>query len=52
MKALPPTNQKLWAMLKFLKNRSNSKVKGQKVKVIVSNERSYHKEYTYEIWKP
>jgi hypothetical protein len=52
MKALPPTNQKLWARLKFLKNRSNSKAKGQRVKVMVSNERSYHKEYTCEIWRP
>jgi hypothetical protein len=49
MKALPPTNQRLWPGLKFLKNRSNSKVKGQGAKVMVSNERSRHKEYTYEI---
>jgi hypothetical protein len=52
MKALPPTNQKSCPRLKFWKRRSNSKVKGQKVKVIVSNERSWLKEYTCEIWKP
>jgi hypothetical protein len=32
-------------MLKFSKRRSNSKVKDQKVKVMVSNERSCQKEY-------
>jgi hypothetical protein len=31
----------------FLKNRSNSK--GQRVKVIVSNQRPYHKEYTCDV---
>jgi hypothetical protein len=36
-------------MIKFLKSRSYSKIKGQRVTVMVSNERSYHKEYTYEI---
>jgi hypothetical protein len=41
--------------LKFMNNvqvfkrRSNSKVKDQKVKVMVSNERSCQKEYTYKI---
>jgi hypothetical protein len=50
MKALPPTHQKLWSRLKFLKKRSNSKVKRQRDKVI-SNERSCRKEYTCEIWK-
>jgi hypothetical protein len=52
MKALPLTNLKLWARLKFLKSRLNSKVKGQRIKVMVSNERPYHKEYTCEIWRP
>jgi hypothetical protein len=33
MKALAPTNQKFW-------KRSNFKVKDQRVKVMVSNERS------------
>jgi hypothetical protein len=37
--------------LKFLK-RSNSKVKGQRVKVMITNERSCQKEYTYKIRKP
>jgi hypothetical protein len=52
MKALPPTNQKLWPRLKFLKKKSNSKAKGQQVKVMVSNDRSCQKEYTCKIWKP
>jgi hypothetical protein len=43
-----PYNQKLTPRLKFLK-RSNSKVKSQKVKVMISNERSCQKEYTCEI---
>ena len=30
MKALAPANQKLWPRLKFLKSRSNSKVKGSR----------------------
>jgi hypothetical protein len=51
MKILPPTNQKLWPRLKFSKSRSNSKLKGQRVKIMVSNEMSYLKEYTCEIWK-
>jgi hypothetical protein len=41
VKSLPPTNQKLRPMIKFLKSRSNSKVK-----VMVSNERSHRKKYT------
>jgi hypothetical protein len=51
MKALAPTNQKLRLGLKFSK-RSNSKVKNQRVNVMVSNERSRQKEYTCKIWKP
>jgi hypothetical protein len=31
---------------------SNSKVKDQKVKVMILNERSCQKEYTCQIWKP
>jgi hypothetical protein len=46
MKALPSTNQKLAPRLKILKSRSNSKVKGKRVKVMISNERSSQKEYT------
>jgi hypothetical protein len=45
MKALLPTNQKMTKV----KRRPNSKVKGQRVKVMASNERSCHKEYTCEI---
>ena len=52
MKALAPINQKLWPRLKLLKSRSNSKVQGQRIKVMVSNERSWQKEYTCEIWIP
>jgi hypothetical protein len=52
MEALPPTKQTLWPRLKFLKRRSNSKVKGQSVDAKVSNEKSYQKEYTCQIWKP
>jgi hypothetical protein len=40
MKALAPTNETLSPRLKFSKRRSNSKVKIQKVKVMVSIERS------------
>jgi hypothetical protein len=49
MKALPPANQKLKTTLKFLKRRSNSKVKDQRVKVMISNKRFSQKEYTCEI---
>jgi hypothetical protein len=49
MKALPPTNQTLWPMLILEKK---AKVKGKRIKVMVSNERSCWKEYTCEIWKP
>jgi hypothetical protein len=52
MKALPPTNKKLRPMIKFIKSRSNSKVKGKKVKVMLSYERSYHKEYTFKYESP
>jgi hypothetical protein len=51
MKTLSPTNQTLWSSLTFLK-RSNSKVKGQRVKVMISDKRSYQKEYTCAKWKP
>jgi hypothetical protein len=34
--------------VKVLEKNSNSKVKDQRVKVMVSNERSYQKEYTCE----
>jgi hypothetical protein len=46
MKAISPTNQKLLPRLMFSKSRSNSKVK-----VMVSNERSYFKEQTHEMRK-
>ena len=35
--------------VKVFESRSNSKFKGQRVKVMVSNKRPYHKEYTFEI---
>jgi hypothetical protein len=46
-----PSTYQLKVMIKFKvsKRRSNSKVKGQRVKVIVSNERSCQKEYICEI---
>ena len=37
--------------LKFLKSRSNFKVKVTRSKIMVWCERSFHKEYTCEIWK-
>ena len=51
MKALALTVQKVLAMLKFLKNGSNSKVKDTMPKITVPTERSYHKEYSWEISK-
>jgi hypothetical protein len=48
MKALAPTDEKLLPRLKF-SIRSNFKVKYQKVKVMLSNERPCQKEYTFEI---
>jgi hypothetical protein len=46
MKASPPINQVMSKVKAFEKN---VKLKGQRVKVMVSNERSCHKEYTYKI---
>jgi hypothetical protein len=40
---------KVMTKVKALEERSNFKVKGQRVKVMVSNERSCQKEYTCEI---
>jgi hypothetical protein len=48
MKALASCNHKSLIQLMFLCS-SNSKVKGQKVKVMVSNEKSHQKKYTCEI---
>jgi hypothetical protein len=52
MNALSPIHQMLWLRLKILKRRPNSKVKDRSVKVMISKDRSYQKEYTIEIWKP
>ena len=49
MKALPLLVRKLWPRSKFFKSRSNFKVKVTGSKILVSMERSYHKECTYEI---
>ena len=46
MKALSLMVQKLWLRLKFLKSRSNLKVKVTRSKIMVWSERSCHKEYT------
>ena len=43
---------KLWLMLKFFKSRSKFKVKVTRSKIMVTCERSCHKEYTCEISKP
>ena len=51
MKALSLTVHKLWPRLKFLKSRSNLKVKVTRSKIMVWCERSCHKECTCEIWK-
>ena len=51
-KALSLLIQKLWSRLKFLKSRSNSKVKVTRSKILVSLERSCNKAYTCEILKP
>jgi hypothetical protein len=40
MKALPSTYQKLWPTLKFGKRRLNSNAEDQRVKVMVSNDRT------------
>ena len=51
MKALALLLWKLWPRLKFLKSRSNFKVKITRSKIMVWCERSCLKEYTYEILK-
>ena len=51
MKALCLTVHKLWPWLKFLKSRSNFKVKVTRSNIMVWCERSCHKKYTCEIWK-
>ena len=52
MKALSLTVQKLWSRLKFSKLKVKGHGQGHKVKHLVLMERSCHKEYTCEIWKP
>ena len=52
MKALSLTVHKLWPRLKFLKSSLNFKVKDTRSKIMKWCERSCHKEYIYEIWKP
>jgi hypothetical protein len=47
MKSLSPAIQKIWPMLKVLKSGSNFKV--TRSKILVTIERSCHKEHTYEI---
>jgi hypothetical protein len=49
MKAILLTIQKIWPILKFLKSRSNIKVKVSRSKIMVPIERSCHKEHIYEI---
>ena len=39
----------LWSKLKFFKSRSNGKVAVTRSKTMVPFERSFHKEYTYEM---
>ena len=53
MKALSLMVHKLWpiARLKFLKSRSNFKVKVTRLNIMAWCERSCHTEYTCEIWK-
>ena len=48
-KALPLLVKKLWPRLKFFKSRSNVKFKVTRSKILVSMERSCHKECTYVI---
>ena len=52
MKVLLLPVKKLWLRLKFLKSRSNFKIKVTRSKFMVRGERSCHKEWTSEIWKP
>jgi hypothetical protein len=47
-----PTTYQSKVMTKFKVLEKKVKLQGQRVKVIVSNERSCHKEYTCEISKP
>ena len=49
MKALSIPVRKLWPRLKFFKSRSKFKVKDTRSKIIVTGERSCHKEYTCAI---
>ena len=49
MKALPLLVRKLSPRLKFFESRSNFKVKVTRSKTLVPNERTCHKECTYEI---
>ena len=48
-KAIPLMVRKLWPRLKFFKSRSNFKVKVMRSKILVTMERSCHKECTYKI---
>ena len=51
MKALSRTVHKLWPRLKFLRSRSNLKVKVTRSNIMVWCERSCHKQYTCEYMK-
>ena len=52
MKNLSLTIQKLWPMFKFLKSRSNFKVKVSRSKILVPVERACHKEHTCNMKVP
>ena len=52
IEALSLLVQKLWPRLSFFESRSKVEVKVMKSKILVPKERSFHKEYTCEIWKP
>ena len=49
MKALSLLVRKLWPRLKFFKSKSNFNVKVTRSNILVSMERSCHKEYICEI---
>ena len=49
MKALSLLVRKLWPRLKFIKSRSNFKVKVTRSEIMVPCESSCHKEYTSAI---
>jgi regulation of enolase protein 1 (concanavalin A-like superfamily) len=49
MKSLSLTTQNIWSMLKFLKSKSNFKVKVTRSNIMIPIERSCHKEHIYEI---